>query len=246
MRGCILAGGHATRLRPCTLVTGKHLLPVYDKPMIFYPIFTLKEMGILDILIILGSSSPGDAINLLGDGSQFELNFTYRYQREAGGIAQAVGLAEDFASDRDIVIILGDNVFLRTPKPERAPHIYLTKVDKPERFGVVKFQGNKIVEIIEKPRVPSSNLIVTGLYIYPPSVFEIIKGLKPSKRGELEITEVNNFYIKLGEMTYTILEDWFDCGQFESLWQASKAIYEKRFTELERKEKKCKKKSLRK
>lgn len=235
-RGVILAGGLGKRLDPLTRITNKHLLPVYDRPMIYYPIRTLVDAGIRDILVVTGGNNAGDFLRLLGNGSEFGLNhINYTYQRGEGGIAEALDLAKHFAQGEKIVVILGDNLIEKSIKkyvdefieqPEGAK-ILLKKVTDPQRFGVAEIKGGRIISIKEKPRKPRSDLAVTGIYMYDPKVFDIIRPLKPSKRGELEITDVNNEYIKLGEMTFDVLDGWWtDCGTFESLFRANKLVEE--------------------
>lgn len=234
LRGVILAGGLGKRLGPLTRITNKHLLPVYCKPMIYYPIQTLVDAGIRDILVVTGGNNAGDFLRLLGNGAEFGLkHINYTYQRGEGGIAEALGLAEHFAQGEKIVVILGDNLieesikryvedFIRQPVGAK---ILLKKVRDPQRFGVAEVKGGKIVNIKEKPKNPKSDLAVTGIYMYDQRVFEIIKPLKPSRRGELEITDVNNEYIKHGEMSFDILDGWWtDCGTFESLFRAGKLV----------------------
>lgn len=233
-RGIILAGGLGKRLEPLTRITNKHLLPVYCKPMIYYPIQTLVDAGIRDILIVTGGNNAGDFLRLLGNGSEFGLkHINYTYQRGEGGIAEALGLAEHFAQGEKIVVILGDNLvgksikkyveeFIRQPCGAK---ILLKKVRDPQRFGVAEIRGDKVINVAEKPKRPKSDLAVTGIYMYDHKVFEIIRPLRPSRRGELEITDVNNEYIKLGEMTFDILDGWWtDCGTFESLFRAGKLV----------------------
>ena len=237
MKGVILAGGLGKRLEPLTRITNKHLLPVYDKPMIYYPIETLVDAGIKDILIVTGGNHAGEFLHLLGNGREFGLkHINYTYQKGEGGIAEALGLAEHFADNDKIVVILGDNIieksikkyaddFLKQPKGAK---ILLKEVDDPERFGVAEVKGNKILSIIEKPKKPKSKYAVTGIYMFDSRVFDIIKALKPSDRGELEITDVNNDYISRGEMTFDVLEGWWtDCGTHESLLNASNLIAKK-------------------
>lgn len=234
MKGVILAGGEGTRLLPLTRVTNKHLLPVGTKPMIYYPIETLVKSGIKDILIVTGGNNPGDFLKLLRDGREFGLKeIHYTYQEGSGGIAQALSLAEDFADGGKIVVILGDNIFEDTfskavrdfEKQEKGAKIFLKEVPDPYRFGVAEIKDGKIVNIEEKPKKPKSNLAVTGLYMYDNQVFDIIRTLKPSERGELEITDVNNFYIRQGTMTYEILKGyWTDAGTFPSLLRATKLV----------------------
>lgn len=230
MKGIILAGGTGSRLYPLTKVTNKHLLPVGKYPMIYYPIFKLKKCGIEEILIVTGTEHIGDIVNLLGSGRDMGVRFTYKVQDEAGGIAQALGLAEHFVGNDRCVVILGDNIFWKDiaeyvkdfEKQEKGAKILIKPVNNPHRFGVVELSGDRIVSIEEKPKNPKSNFIVTGIYMYDSDVFSIIKTLKPSARGELEITDVNNEYIKRGTMTYDILDGWWtDAGTFESLMRAN-------------------------
>lgn len=230
MKGVILAGGLGTRLLPLTAVTNKHLLPVYNKPMVYYPLQTLVEAGVRDILIISGPEHAGHFLHLLGSGKNFGARLSYELQDEPGGIAQALGLAENFADGGGVAAILGDNIYEDNlsksikefaGKPEGA-HVFLKPVDDPKRFGVAEVAGDKIINIIEKPQEPVSNLAVTGCYLYDKNVFEAIKTLKPSGRGELEITDVNNYYIKQGLMKYTTLNgEWTDAGTFDSLLKAN-------------------------
>ncbi len=237
MKGIILAGGKGTRLLPCTKVTNKHLLPVYNKPMIYYPLRTLINAGIRDILIVSGKGHAGDFLELLSDGHEFGVRLSYAVQEEAGGIAQALGLAEDFSDKKKIVVILGDNIFEDDIKPyvenfekqEKGAKLFLKEIPDPERFGVPEIKNGKIIKIEEKPKKPKSNLAVTGLYMYDGQVFDIIKTLKPSQRGELEITDVNNFYVDQGTATFEILSGfWSDAGQFESLFRAAQFAREKK------------------
>jgi len=217
MKGVILAGGLGKRLEPLTRITNKHLLPVYGKPMIYYPIQTLVDAGIKDILIVTGGNHAGEFLRLLGNGSEFGLkDINYTYQKGEGGIAEALDLAEHFADSDKIVVILGDNLIEKPirqyvndfSKQPKGAKILLKKVDDPERFGVAEIKGNQIIEIVEKPKRPKSDYAVTGFYMYDKKVFDIIKTLKPSGRGELEITDVNNEYIKRGEMTFAVLDGW--------------------------------------
>lgn len=227
MKGIVLAGGLGTRLYPLTKVTNKHLLPIYNRPMIYYPIRSLVSAGIDDILIVTGGNNAGDFLRLLGNGKEFGLKrLNYTYQEGEGGIAAALSLAEDFADRQPVCVILGDNVFERSfaesakafTRQGRGARIHLKKVDNPQRFGVPLLDGERVVRIEEKPRQPKSEYAVTGLYMYDNSVFEIIKTLKPSGRGELEITDVNNAYIERSEMTYEVLSGWWsDAGTFDSL-----------------------------
>ena len=232
MKGAILAGGTGSRLMPLTKVTNKHLLPVYNKPMIYYPLQTLIDMGIKEILIVSGPGHAGHFVNLLGSGRKLGVSFSYEIQDEAGGIAQALSLAEDFADKEPICVILGDNVFedkIDISDFKEGARIYLKKVQDANRFGVAEInEKGKVLSIEEKPKNPKSNLAVSGLYIYDNEVFEIIKTLKPSARGELEITDVNNTYIKKGKMDSKILEGfWSDAGTFESLFRASELVRKK-------------------
>jgi glucose-1-phosphate thymidylyltransferase len=237
MKGIILAGGLGKRLEPLTRITNKHLLPVYNKPMIYYPIQTLVDAGVKDILIVTGGNHAGEFLHLLGNGKEFGLkHINYTYQKGEGGIAEALALAEHFSDNDKIVVMLGDNIiessikkyaddFIKQPKGAK---ILLKEVDDPERFGVAEIKGNKILKIREKPKNPKSNYAVTGIYMFDAGVFDIIKTLKPSDRGEFEITDVNNDYISRGEMTFDILDGWWtDCGTHESLLKASNLIANK-------------------
>jgi len=233
VKGIVLAGGTGSRLLPLTKVTNKHLLPVGDKPMIFYPVEKLRAGGITEILIVTGPEHMGDVVGLLGSGKDFGCQFTYRAQDEAGGIAQALGLASQFSRDDKMCVILGDNIFYDSLRPfvedfssnEMKAKVLLKKVSDPERFGVAEIEGTKITNIIEKPKAPKSDYAVAGIYFYSPDVFEIIKTVKPSGRGELEITDVNNAYVKRGEMSFNILENWWtDAGTFESLAHATDLV----------------------
>jgi glucose-1-phosphate thymidylyltransferase len=234
MKGVVLAGGLGSRLSPLTKVTNKHLLPIYDKPMIYYPIQTLVNAGITDILIVTGGKNAGDFLRLLGNGKEFGLkHVNYTYQEGEGGIAEALGLAEFFADGQPICVILGDNIIETNVckaaddfrKQGAGAKIILKQVTDAERFGVVEIQGDRIIGIEEKPKAPKSNLAVIGIYFYDASVFEKIKRLKPSGRGELEITDVNNFYIQEGSLTYETIDGWWtDAGTFESLLRASNLV----------------------
>ena len=234
MKGIVLAGGLGTRLHPLTKVTNKHLLPIYDKPMIYYPIETLVEAGITDILLVTGGNSAGEFLRLIGNGKEFGLkHINYTYQEGEGGIAEALGLAEHFAEDDRITVVLGDNIIegsIRSAvkdfeKQKTGAKIFLKEVDDPERFGVATLDGDKVAKIVEKPKKPESNYAVIGIYMYDNSVFDIIKTLKPSGRGELEITDVNNAYIERGTMTYDVLDGWWtDAGTFSSLVRANKLV----------------------
>ncbi len=235
MKGIILAGGLGTRLMPCTKVTNKHLLPVYDKPMIYYPLKTLVSAGLKDIMIVTGGNNAGDFLRLLGNGSEFGLkDISYTYQEGEGGIADALKLAEDFADKDKIAVMLGDNVIENDikdavkefEKQERGARIFLKEVNNPERFGVAEIKDGKVINIAEKPDKPISRYAVVGIYMYDSEVFDIIRILKPSDRGELEITDVNNEYIKRSNMAYSILDGWWtDAGtSFESLFRASRLV----------------------
>ncbi|RJS71574.1 spore coat protein [ANME-2 cluster archaeon] len=226
MKGIILAGGTGSRLYPLTKVTNKHLLPVYDKPMIYYPLQTLIDAGIDEILIVSGRGHAGHFLELLGSGSEWGVSFTYEIQDEAGGIAQALGLAEGFADGGDVAVILGDNIFQDRISEDVSDFsggakVFLRAVPDANRFGVAELDGTRVVCIEEKPEKPRSNLAVTGLYMYGSDVFDVIRTLKPSGRGELEITDVNNYYIREGRMGYRVLDGcWSDAGTFESLLRA--------------------------
>jgi glucose-1-phosphate thymidylyltransferase len=228
MKGVILAGGLGTRLRPLTEVTNKHLLPVFDQPMIVHPLNTLKQMGITDICIVTGGEYIADLMRFLGSGIKFGVRLTYKIQDSPLGIAHALLQAEDFFGEEKVVAILGDNIFEKVEVPKKVfeddfAYIFLKKVPHPERFGVAVFnEDENIVEIEEKPKVPKSEFVVTGLYIYPYSVFDFIKTLKPSERGELEITDVNNLYLKQGKLKAIKLEGyWTDAGRFSSWLKAN-------------------------
>lgn len=234
IKGIILAGGTGSRLFPLTKVTNKHLLPVGRKPMILHPVDKLVLAGVTDILVVTGVEHMGDVVNLLGSGKDFGCRFTYKVQDEAGGIAQALGLAENVCADSKTVVILGDNIFDDDLKPfcqafheqKRGAKILLKEVSEPNRFGVAEIGGGKILGIEEKPKNPKSNFAVTGIYFYDPDVFEIVRTLRPSHRGELEITDVNNHYVARGEMTFDVLKGtWTDAGTFESLWFANSVMF---------------------
>ena len=230
MKGIILAGGTGSRLYPLTKVTNKHLLPVGKYPMIFYAIHKLLEADITDLLIVTGKEHMGDVVNLLGSGKDYGVRITYKVQDEAGGIAQALGLAEQFVGNDQMVVILGDNVFEDSIKPfvenfkkqSNGAKILIQKVHDPQRYGVPTIEGDKIISIEEKPKNPKSEYAVTGIYMYDCKVFDIIRTLKPSARGELEITDVNNAYIAQNELTYDILNGWWtDAGTHASLARAN-------------------------
>lgn len=242
MKGIILAGGNGRRLDPLTNVTNKHLLAVYDRPMIYYPLQTLLDAGLKDILIVSGKDHAGGFLRLLGSGKAFGARFSYEVQEEAGGIAQALGLAEEFAGGDNVAVILGDNVFedsfVQTVEQFNAAagdgatkaagamagaHIFLKTVPDANRFGVAEIDGERVVSIEEKPKEPKSSHAVTGLYLFDPTVFDVIRTLKPSGRGELEITDVNNHYIQAGSMKATMVQgEWTDAGTFESLYHANR------------------------
>jgi len=236
LKGVVLAGGLGSRLRPLTAVTNKHLLPVYNQPMIFYPIQTLVNAGITDIMIVTGGNSAGDFLKLLGNGKAFGLkHLNYTYQEGEGGIAAALSLVEHFASGEPVCVVLGDNIIqgniraaVDTYREQgRGAKILLKRVTDPQRFGVPQLDGQRVVKIEEKPAEPKSEYAVIGIYMYDERVFEIIRVLKPSGRGELEITDVNNAYIERGEMTWDVLEGWWsDAGTFESLLHASNLVAE--------------------
>jgi len=230
LKGVILAGGTGSRLLPLTKVTNKHLLPVGKYPMIFHAIAKLKEAEIFDILIVTGKEHMGDVVNLLGSGRELGVTFTYKVQDEAGGIAQALGLAEHFVNDDSMVVILGDNVFADSIakyissylKQDTGAMILLKEVPDPSRYGVPELEEEKIISIEEKPSQPKSQYAVTGIYMFDASVFDIIRTLKPSRRGELEITDVNNEYIKRGQLLYGKLQGWWtDAGTHSSLMAAN-------------------------
>lgn len=236
MKGIVLAGGLGTRLYPLTKVTNKHLLPVHDQPMIYYPIRTLINAGIDDIMIVTGGNSAGDFLRLLGNGKEFGLkHLNYAYQEGEGGIADALSLVEHFADDQPICVVLGDNIIegnIRNAcqdyrNQSGGARILLKKVHDPQRFGVPELDGDRVIRIEEKPKEPLSDFAVVGIYFYDSTVFDVLKSLVPSARGELEITDVNNHYIKRGEMTWNELEGWWsDAGTFESLLRASNLVAE--------------------
>ena len=233
MKGIILAGGTGSRLYPLSKVTNKHLLPVGRWPMIYHPIFKLKEAEIEDIFIVTGKEYAGAIVNLLGSGYEMGLRFTYRIQDQPGGIAQALGLAEGFVGSDKCIVILGDNIFedeisrfvMKFQSQAEGAKILLKQVEDPQRYGVAELKGDRVISIEEKPKFPKSNYCVTGVYMYDKSVFEIISTLKPSNRGELEITDVNNEYIRRGFLSSDFLEGWWtDAGTFESLSYANELI----------------------
>jgi glucose-1-phosphate thymidylyltransferase len=236
MKGVVLAGGTGSRMFPLTKITNKHLLPIYDKPMVYYPIQTLVNAGIEEILLVTGGKNAGDFLRLLGNGREFGLkHINYTYQEGEGGIAEALGLAEFFAAGEPICVILGDNIIENNicdavegfKKQKDGAKILLKKVDDAQRFGVAEIKGEKVLGIEEKPKNPKSDYAVVGIYLYDATVFQKIRRLKPSGRGELEITDVNNFYIEENKLTYEILEGWWtDAGQFESLLRANTLVAE--------------------
>lgn len=235
MKGVILAGGLGTRLMPCTKVTNKHLFPVYNKPMIYYPLRTLVSAGLEDIMIVTGGNNAGDFLRLLSNGREFGLkDISYTYQEGEGGIADALRLAENFVDNDRVVVMLGDNIIedditdavREFEKQDTGARIFLKEVSDPERFGVAEVKEGRVINIEEKPEKPKSNYAVVGLYMYDSDVFEIIETLKPSDRGELEITDVNNEYIRRSTMKYSILEGWWAdaATSFESLFRAGQLV----------------------
>lgn len=238
MKGIILAGGTGSRLDPLTRVTNKHLLPVYNKPMIYYPIQTLVDAGIKNIMIVSGKNHSGQFSELLSSGNDFGANFSYAVQEEAGGIAQALGLCEDFADSEKFIVILGDNILEDNiadavkdfEKQAKGAKIFIKEVKNPKSFGVAEIDGDKITNIEEKPDNPKSNLAVIGVYMYDSQVWDTIKNLKPSDRGELEVTDINNFYVRKGEMTFEKLKGWWGDGgeSFDSLLEAGNLVANKK------------------
>ena len=234
MKGVILAGGLGSRLRPLTLVTNKHLLPVFDRPMIYFPIQSLVEAGVDEIMVVTGGEHAGDFLKLLKNGKQLGLKkLEYAYQEGEGGIADALKLAEDFADGGKIGVVLGDNIIegsiahaVRAFREQQSgAKILLKQVPDPQRFGVVRFDGDRIAEIIEKPKSPPSDFAVTGFYFYDGGVFDICRTLKPSGRGELEITDVNNAYLRRGDLSFDVLEGWWtDAGTIPSLYRATRLV----------------------
>lgn len=234
MKGVLLAGGTGSRLSPLTKVTNKHLLPVYKQPMIYYPLQKMKEMGVDHVLLVSGRGHAGHFLELLGGGKEFGLRLAYEVQEEAGGIAQALSLAEGFIGDERFVVMLGDNIFEDNLEPAFAAfssgtedaHLFLSEVKRPQSYGVPRFEGSKIVEILEKPQTPPSSFAVTGCYLYSPGVFDLIRQLKPSARGELEISDVNDFYVKNGSLSHTVLNGyWGDCGEsIDGLMDVARSI----------------------
>jgi len=244
MKGVVLAGGTGSRLNPLTRVTNKHLLPIYDKPMVYYPIQTLVNAGIHEILLVTGGKNAGDFLRLLGNGRDFGLkHLNYTYQDGEGGIADALALAEHFADGDSICVILGDNIIENNvcqavanfQKQEEGAKILLKEVTDAQRFGVAEVRGDRVVGIEEKPKHPKSNYAVIGIYLYDQTVFRKIRRLKPSGRGELEITDVNNFYLEESKLTYEVLEGWWtDAGTFESLLRANTLVAETGANKLSR------------
>ena len=235
MKGIILAGGSGTRLYPITKVINKHIVPIGDKPMIMHPLEKLTEANIKEICIVSGPESLGDIIKFLGSGKDFNANLTYKVQDTANGIAGALAVTEDFVKSEPIVVILGDNIFqesireyvLDYSKNPRGARIFVKEVNDPERFGIAEIHKNEVINIIEKPKNPKSNLCVTGIYFYDKNVFDIIKTIKPSHREELEISGVNLEYLKRGELSHYVLKEWWlDAGTFESLKEANRLVLE--------------------
>lgn len=237
-KGVLLAGGTGSRLGSLCKVTNKHLLPIYDRPMIYYPLHTLISMKITDILIVSGTEHCGHILQLLGSGKSFGVNISYRVQDEAGGIAQALSLAESHACGNSVAVVLGDNIFMEKIDVSDfvdGARLFLKTTDTPERFGVAEINNNRLVSIEEKPLKPKSNLAVTGLYLYDNQVFDYIKKIKPSKRGELEITDINNIYIRQNKVSYHVMqEEWTDAGTFDSLFRANEIA--KRYIDKKEKE----------
>ncbi len=232
MKGIVLAGGLGTRLYPLTKITNKHLLPIYKKPMIYYPIEMLVEAGIREIMVVTGGRNAGDFLRLIGNGRDFGLSgIHYTYQEGEGGIAEALGLAEEFAEGQKVVVVLGDNLLEKGisrgvanfRRQKKGARLFLKEVDHPWEYGIAEISGRRIKRIIEKPKRPPTNLAVIGVYMYPGDVFKIVKTLKPSKRGELEITDVNNAYIRRGGLEYEVVDGWWmDAGEnTEALLQAN-------------------------
>src|SRR3989344_3223251 len=238
MKGVILAGGNGTRLRPLTSSTNKHLLPIYDKPMIYYPIETLKKAGITEILVITGTHHAGAVFHLLGSGKDFGVNFTFRVQDEAGGLPQAIGLAKEFVGKDKFVSINGDNILFENIKAfvdefEKGKEksrilLYETTREEAQKAGVAVLDGDKVTKVVEKPKDPPTNFVAIGVYMYTPHVFEVIKNLKPSARGELEISDLHNYYIKDGSLKAGKLKkEWLDAGSFDELLRANRIVGEK-------------------
>lgn len=239
MKGVILAGGHATRLRPVTKATNKHLLPIGRRAMIEYPLRNLVMCGIKEILVVTGAGHVGDIVNYLGSGAEYGVNFTYKVQDEAGGVAQALSLAKHFAQGNKLMVTLGDNIMYENVKKEvkkferrtKGAHIFLKRVKGDiTRYGVAEVKGNRVIRVVEKPKHPKGNYVVTGTYLYDSDVFDIIRTLKPSARGEYEISNVNNTYAQKGLMTFSIIKGpWTDAGTFETLAKANKSVQKYKF-----------------
>lgn len=237
MKGVVLAGGLGKRLEPLTRITNKHLLPIYSRPMIYYPLQTLVEAGVTDIMLVVGGNHAGEFLRLLSNGSEFGLrHLNYVYQRGEGGIAEALGLVEHFAEREKLVVILGDNLVEKSIRPyverfaaqPRGARVLLKEVEDPWRFGVAELRGDQVVSIEEKPSRPKSRYVVTGIYMYDARVFDIIKTLKPSTRGELEITDVNTAYLREGHLQYDMLDGWWtDAGLPETLYRATTLVRER-------------------
>jgi len=234
MKGVLICGGTGSRLRPLTNILNKSLLPVYHRPLILYPLQVLLDAGIKEVAVVTGTEHVDQMTGFLGSGAQFGCEFSYKVQERAGGIAQALGLAEEFADNESLCAILGDNIYFDTLAPvmqkfEKGGHIFLKEVPDPERFGVVEVEGDKVSAITEKPLEPKSNYAQTGCYLFDKRCFDVIRELKPSPRGELEITDVARWYMDQDELTYSILEDeWVDAGTFESLFKAAQLVRERR------------------
>lgn len=236
MKGILICGGTGSRLRPLTEITNKSLLPVYDRPLIFSPLDTLLHAGIKEIAVVTGTEHMDQIATFLGSGSRFGCEFAFKVQEKPGGIAQALGLAEEFSDGENICAILGDNIFFDDLTPaiksfKKGAHVFLKEVTDPERFGIAEIEPSttNILSIEEKPSKPKSNLAITGCYLYDPRCFEMIKNLKPSARGEFEITDVSKEYLNLGELKASVLkEEWIDAGTFESLFKAAELVRGKR------------------
>lgn len=240
MKGVLICGGTGSRLKPLTEITNKSLLPVYDKPLIHYPLEVLTRAGIKEIAVISGSEHVDQMAGYLGGGERFGCSFSYRVQEKPGGIAQALGLAAEFIGEDDVCAILGDNVYFEDLSPhirnfKSGAHLFLKEVPDAERFGVATMKDGRVTSIEEKPKKPKSNMAVTGCYVYDKRAFEIIKNLKPSARGEIEITDVSNWYVEKGEAKATVVEkEWIDAGTFESLLSAANLVREVRIKELQK------------
>lgn len=234
MKGILICGGTGSRLRPLTEITNKSLLPVYDRPLIQFPLQTLLDAGITDIAVITGPEHIDQITNYLGSGSKFNANFAYKVQDKPGGIAEALGLAEEFADGESVCALLGDNIFFENLSPiiqsfTRGGHVFLKEVPDPERFGVAEMDGDRVVSIEEKPTTPKSNLAITGCYVYDSRCFDIIRNLQPSARGEYEITDVSRGFLDVGELTATVLQqEWIDAGTFDSLYEAAGLVKARR------------------